>query len=93
MSIYDNIAFGVRVCLRSCLVPIWTSACSAGADQSFPFMERTSDKFAVTRAGTLSGGQQQRLQHCAVSPFARKALLHGAMLSSGTRFLTGRTAA
>lgn len=27
MSIYDNIAFGVRL-LKSCPVPIWTSACS-----------------------------------------------------------------
>ncbi len=56
VHIYDNIALAC-VCLRSCLVPIWTSAC-VGVDQS-RIMER-KPKINCTRAGT-SGGQQQRL--------------------------------
>ncbi|WP_227540492.1 phosphate ABC transporter ATP-binding protein PstB [Klebsiella quasipneumoniae] len=57
MSIYDNIAFGVRL-FENCPVPIWTSA--QWALTKAALWNETKDK--LHQSGySLSGGQQQRL--------------------------------
>ena len=58
MSIYDNIAFGVRL-FETCRASRWTSA-SSGRCSKAALWNEVKDKLDQSGSG-LSGGQQQRL--------------------------------
>ena len=59
MSIYDNIAFGVRLLRERCRAARWTSA-SSGRCSKAALWDEVKDKLGQS-GSSLSGGQQQRL--------------------------------